>query len=693
VPALVPLVFLVPVLVGVGLSVARLVQVRYPAYGWTMSVDSDAQAMALGIWPFQDPAKGYTGNAYTPLYPFLTSLPDHLYRWSGWSVVVTILAGTGSAALVALLAWRRPSVPSPGRRALAIAEAAGIGALGWSLVFNMQQNQLFDGKNDQLAWLVSLAAVLLVPAAVRGRRGARAGVILLVTAAFWAKQTGIIAAPAVGAGFIMAVASRRMRARELLVMGGMTLALNAFLLAALDVATHGWLLRWIFGINLPADETYGFGVRTLLPRVALGLVVVTAMGLLGRAARDRSKGWREFLASDTGLLTVSLAALALLGAAEGVYLLRFAAGADNDALAMVWALAALIAIGYRSAGARQDTRVLAALLCTLAAVTTVSGLGDWRLRRGHLVPNASYPSIPAAVTSYAQRHLIYHAGLPLSFLRGREGAYPTVVHIREDISRGYTPWYLVHALVERRFDGVFGLFGPDPIRQARPGLVAGEQNFWWKLNAVIEANYKLVPGTPTIRAGAEFLSSDSVPMRVPRHAPPALWLARCFGPFRLGALRLAIREGGGLWCRGPGPSLTLRGTPAHASQVISTGTVGPPRGTLDIGMERNAGWWSVGLQGVWTLRADVQPARGVRLTFTGPGQSSGEVTIPAIDLHKSGGTIRLAFEPATAGFGVARGPAAGALRLRIPSGKTGTLVLWSSAKLGTKFDFGKLSAS
>jgi hypothetical protein len=63
------------------------------------------------------------------------------------------------------------------------------------------------------------------------------------------------------------------------------------------------------------------------------------------------------------------------------------------------------------------------------------------------------------------------------------------------------------------------------------------------------------------------------------------------------------------------------------------------------------------------------------------------------DLHKSGGTIRLAFEPTTAGFGVARGPAAGALRLRIPSGKTGTLVLWSSAKLGTKFDFGKLSAS
>src|SRR3954454_7964269 len=387
-PALVPLLFLVPVAATIVLSLARLVQVRYPAYGWTMNIDADAQALAFGISPFQDPAHGYTGSAYTPLFPFLASLADHVYRWTGWSVLITILAAAGSAALVARFAWR-PAL-GPGRRwqALALAEAGGIGALAWSLAYDLEHSEFFNGKNDQLACLFSLGAIALVPAVVRGRTAARVGSVLLVSAAFWTKQIAIIAAVSVGAALLVAVVQQRMRARAVVAMALAALVLNLLALAVLDVATHGWLMRWVFDIRLPVTRTAGYGLGVVARNVGLALVMTAAMVALARAARRRGAavGGAPFLATDRGLLVVALATLAALGAAEGVYLLRFPGGADNDLLACAWALGALVGVCYALAAACERTRGRAALVCVFAAVTTLAGTAGWNLRRGSLVP-------------------------------------------------------------------------------------------------------------------------------------------------------------------------------------------------------------------------------------------------------------------------------------------------------------------
>jgi hypothetical protein len=60
---LVPTLFLIPVAAGLGISFVRLIGTAHPLYGWTMSINADAEAMYLGTWPFQDPAHGFTGDA------------------------------------------------------------------------------------------------------------------------------------------------------------------------------------------------------------------------------------------------------------------------------------------------------------------------------------------------------------------------------------------------------------------------------------------------------------------------------------------------------------------------------------------------------------------------------------------------------------------------------------------------------
>jgi hypothetical protein len=69
-----PLLFGVPVALGIVISVIRLLGTRYPDLGWATTVNSDAEELYLGHTLFQNPAHGYTGLAYTPLFPALTSI-------------------------------------------------------------------------------------------------------------------------------------------------------------------------------------------------------------------------------------------------------------------------------------------------------------------------------------------------------------------------------------------------------------------------------------------------------------------------------------------------------------------------------------------------------------------------------------------------------------------------------------------
>jgi hypothetical protein len=278
--------------------------------------------------------------------------------------------------------------------------------------------------------------------------------------------------------------------------------------------------------------------------------------------------------------------------------------------------------------------------------------------------------------------------MPLSFLRGREGVYPTGLQVREVLNRSLTPSYLVRALVERRFAGIFGLFAADPTDLVAGALNPGEQNFGWKLNGVIEANYRKVRHPLTIPAGVRtFLSVDPLPMRVPRRTPPALWMAGCFGPFRLGGAEFRIHQGGGFWCRSGRSSIALLQTPAPASQLESVDPVTRLGGRLDIGVQRATGWWSIGSDGGWRLVANVSPRTGARVKLVVPGAKPDLVTISRNELHRSRGVVHLDFDRGRqASLALSAGEDS-ALRVHIPAAGAATLAIWSSASLGARLNF------
>ena len=85
-----PLLFGAPVALGIAVSFVRLLGLRYPYLGWATTVNSDADELYLGHTLYQNPAHGYTGQIYTPLFPTIASLFDRLYLWNGWPLILVI---------------------------------------------------------------------------------------------------------------------------------------------------------------------------------------------------------------------------------------------------------------------------------------------------------------------------------------------------------------------------------------------------------------------------------------------------------------------------------------------------------------------------------------------------------------------------------------------------------------------------
>ena len=122
---LAPLLIAVPVAIVIATMVARALDVSHPDLGFATTVNSDAEAFYLGETIYQDPADGYTGQLYTPLFPFLVSLLHRIDLWGGWPLLVNY------AATFVLIEPRRLARVRPGGHRGAGASSRWSARSGW----------------------------------------------------------------------------------------------------------------------------------------------------------------------------------------------------------------------------------------------------------------------------------------------------------------------------------------------------------------------------------------------------------------------------------------------------------------------------------------------------------------------------------------------------------------------------------
>jgi hypothetical protein len=322
---LVPLLFAVPVLTGVGISLVRLLATADPDAKFGTTVNADAAALWLGQPLYQDPAGGYSGILYGPFLPMVVSVLFHVAMWTGWPLLLTILATLSMVGLAARLAYR-PMSAAPADRALAALEALGIGALGWAVAASIQLNGIYGGNglHDQVAWALGLAGVLLVPAAARRSGVATVGAVLLLSAAFWTKQNAIIASLAAVGWLGLGAVQGALPWRRAVAFATALLGLNAALLGAANLYTRGWEMMFNFVVpsrhplgdlaGSVSDSAVKFVREDFLPAATLALMVaaLTWLGVgVGRVLQQRARSRRGEGAPP---LTVARAAAQRLGA-------------------------------------------------------------------------------------------------------------------------------------------------------------------------------------------------------------------------------------------------------------------------------------------------------------------------------------------------------------------------------------------
>jgi hypothetical protein len=637
-----------PVLAAIATTLVRALTVSHPDLGFGTAVNGDAEALYLGQSIYQDPADGYTGQLYTPLFPFTVSLLHQLSLWPGWPLLLSFAGTIALMGLVARVAYRGGERGTA--RLVDLAGAAGVGVLAWWFVSATPVNLLFEARSDHVAWALALTGLVVL---ARGVPAPRALVVsaLLLSAAFWTKQTTVVAAVVAVIWVFAGAGLGTLTLRAALAFAGGLAALNLAVLGLLNLATDGWEYYFAFELarRHPRFASFGPSAKELLKiaALALGFTVALAAGvaLTGRVfAGRRPRGaaaWRDAAATrwrrSADARLSSLVALLLVVGAPAAVFFRLKVGADvNQYVGVLWALGLLLAVAYRHARARPATAVLAAamlaVLFVVAQRPTDSVAG---LRVARLTLTASYPELPAPLLAYAHDHLVYEQVQSDLNVRPQRSIYPSFYNFIDLLAAGRQPRYLVDALLDRRFDAVHPFAFGKPEESLFWDIYASgggryESGYFWKLNQVIRSGYEPARDLP---AGLWR-----------RRAGPPLdpWIRSCFGPFDLGGTRFAIRAGGGLWCR-RGSTLTLRRTPAASSELHALGRAGSLSGRVGIALA-SAGSFEIALRGdegrSWALRGTAGRDGGLRLTLVEDGRASGTAEVPGrrVDTRLSGGT-------------------------------------------------------
>jgi hypothetical protein len=570
-----PALFGVPVVLGLLVSITGLLGTHSPDLGWAVTVNSDAEALYLGHTLYQDPAAGYTGQLYTPLFPALVSVLHHIHLWAGWAPLVTLFASGG---LLALAAWLAYAPAGAGRltRLTTLVGAIGMGGLAYWAVGGMYLPLLFEGRVDQAAWLLALSGLVatarITPGAPLGRTGLA---VTLLTLALWAKQNTISASVVAGLWILAGGAIGWLSLREVARFVAGLAAANVVVLGLLNLVTGGWEFRlsFIWPTRHSTSELIKPWIAELVRGDALGVAIVAAMffALLvawlyagrptllqaGSSLRARLAATLDVL-PVRGSAAILLLAFGIIGGLFGIYFRRKQGGADNQFLGVVWATG-LLAAALWGLARRWRPAAWTAAVMVVVGFALVSPMRSALEGRRIIVPPLkndveTWPQVAPDLLAYARTHTIYTEGRADLNVASHREVSPNLYNFVDLLAAGEQPKALVNRFLDRHFDAV-SLFAPGTDTYAS-AYGKWEENYLWKLNQVIAARYEARPGTP---AGL------LVRKRGPEADP---WMRTCFGPFEAGGVPWRIGLGGGFWCQAEaGGPLQMRGTPSSATQV------------------------------------------------------------------------------------------------------------------------------
>jgi hypothetical protein len=612
--------------VGVGIAgtLWALVGLAHPDPGFGYVVFDDALQIHAGQWPWQDPATGYVGLIYPPGFSGLIAGLLHIHMWSGWGVLVSIASSLVLAAITAKLAYRRDGTPPA--TAARVLEAAAVGLVAWWLV-TCTTLPGTDGRADTTAWALALGGMLLVGRALAGSGRALCAAVVLLTLGLWSKQHAGGAAIAAVAWAAMACLAGVAPWRRAAVLTAALGAVNLAILGALHLASDGWMSTYVF--EMPRNHYWDVAPLGVLLKsvwqilwLPLAFASVTLAAAAWAVGRERLR-WRRLSGllgdRDAGQLVLLLLFMAVV-TPVAISSERKQGSGDNQLIAPLWGLGMLAAVGWRVAGRRRGPRVLTGLAVAtlgllglgfghpLRAEETVWAGGMNRIR--DIVTITRLPEVPKASLDAARGHTLfdwYHSDLGMS-----DGLVPSSAIVCDVTAAGLSPVALERAMAARRYDLV--QLAPFAGQTACSGFGKWEENYFWKLNALIKAGYRQNPA----RYPAEILE------RRPGAAPAAAArrLLRCFAPYRLGGVLFRIGAGGGFWCQSKptDPRLTLGEIPARFSKVLSDGVVTGAAGSLVVTLPAGTGEVMVGadrdgnVEPLAQLTADT--ARTVRAVVT-----------------------------------------------------------------------------
>jgi hypothetical protein len=703
---LVPLLIGLPVLVALARSVVDLAGLSQPFFGDVSGTSIDAHALTLGSPLYQDPNSGYTPLAYPPLFPLLLAGLDQVRLWTGWPVLVSLLAEGALIALAARLAYR-PAGTSPGERALGIAAAIGAGALAWWLVAFVPFNFLYSPRPDQLSWAFAFFGLALVPRAADGSRTGLGGSVLLLSAACWTKQTTAIAPVVALLALLLAASAGRARWRTAAEFAAAMALLNALGFAVLAVATSGWAATFL--LEMPGRHQRAQELRTSIRQLGHSTVIAAAfvawlavtLALARQAAGEplrlparRANLWPE---SWEGRFALVLALFVVIDVPPSLYFIGASGAAHNVFLGIGWALALLAAAGLGWCATRPQALAGASLgVLALFVVSESAPLQRWLRDHRVLVPPKSlrvlaYEEFPG-LHAYAARRTVYHPVFTDLDAQRTGRVYQNFDNSVALLASGYQPGYLVGALLDRRFDVVY-LLPQDRRNERDAGTGKWEDNYLWKLNQVMRAKYRPLRPVPrelraarAVPAGVVAITSPGILERRPG-PDPAPWMRLCFGPFRIDGLSWRIARGGGFWCRAEIGSDTMRlvRTRAAVSELRTDGPVSVAGRSVRLALP---GTGSVALAGGrgderWAIRGRTVAGRRLAVRLESGGRLF-EVTVPRRE------TITFAFtDRGSVRDGLRAGPG-GRIAATIPRDAAGPLSVQASRASRAAFDLGAL---
>ena len=361
--SVVPLLVAVPVVLGVLITLGRILSTRYPDLGFTQTVSDDAKALAVGVTLWAKPGQQYTGALYAPFMPALLVPLYRVFWWDGWALLVSTFSGVGLATLVGGVAASGHGRPTWER----VVGGVGLGGIAFWIVTTNPWHAIYTGRVDELAWLFAMSGLCVLALSVAHHWTRIWPAALLLTAAVWTKQPTAGAAIAAVAAATWWASSGTMSWRSWRRFVAVLALANVALLTVLMAFTHGWI--WFNLIELaarkhsnPAIVKYFSDVAHLF---ALPVIAVAVAWAAGWQAKRAQIAPRSFVA----LLATLLCAFLIIQFVPAFVAVRQQGNSVNEYIGMMWALGLLLALAHREA--HWSPRAMTAGIVVYAAISVV----------------------------------------------------------------------------------------------------------------------------------------------------------------------------------------------------------------------------------------------------------------------------------------------------------------------------------